>query len=312
MENNTLPDTIPVGRLELYTWNIGYCGLGKEMDFFYEDGKMVRPDKEHYERYRDGIFYQLTILNKLDFILLQEVDKHSERSYLDDQVERFKATFKDYAAFFAFNFKTPFIPVPVFSPIGKVNGGLLTLSRFEPVIAERHSFPTAYSWPKRLFMPDRGFILTRYEVSNGKQLVIINTHNSAFSDAAEMRKKEMETIKKMIEKEYLKGNYVIAGGDWNQNPPPFTTKSIKDGNIAKSINPGIPADFLPDGFVWAFDPKHPTNRDVNIPYRKGETLTTIINFFILSPNITLLTVNTLQNDFEFSDHQAVGIIVELK
>jgi len=312
MAKISLPDTIPAGKLELYTWNIGYCGLGKEMDFFYEDGKMVRPEKDYYEHCRDGIIYQLTTLNKLDFILLQEVDQQSERTYLDDQVERFKATFSNYTAFFALNYKVPFVPVPVTSPMGKVKSGILTLSRFQPVEATRYSFPSAYSWPKRLFMLDRCFVLTRYNVSNGKQLVIINTHNSAYSDAVEMRAKELNLLKDVIVGEFSKGNYVIAGGDWNQNPLPFIKDDIKDGNSVKAISPGIPSDFLPAGFTWAFDPKYPTNRDVNKPYTKGETLTTIIDFFILSPNINLLTTNTLQTNFEFSDHQPVGMIVELK
>ncbi len=312
MENATLPDTIPIGRLELYTWNIGYCGLGKDMDFFYEEVKMVRPDIAYYERCRDGIIYQLTTLNKLDFILLQEVDEQSERTYLDNQVERFKATFEDYSAFFALNYKVPFVPFPLRSPMGKVKAGLLTLSRFKPLSSERYSFPSGYGWPKRLFMPDEGFVLTRYKVSNGKQLVLINTHNSAFSDAADMRSEEIGMLKKIIQAEFALGNYVIAGGDWNQNPVPFQKETIQDGNLVKTISPGIPADFLPEGYTWAFDPKYPTNRDVDKPYLKGQSQTTIIDFFILSPNITLLTANTLQTNFEFSDHQPVGMIVELK
>lgn len=308
----TLPDTIPAGKLEIYTWNIGYCGLGSKMDFFYENGKMVQPDMDYYERCRDGVLHQLSLLNKPDFIMLQEIDQQSHRTYLDDQVEKVKAAFTDYAVFFAFNYKVPFVPVPLHSPMGKVNAGLLTLSRYETVNAERYSFPSAYSWPKRLFMLDRGFILTRYNVSNGKQLVLINTHNSAFSDAADMRTKELNMIKSIIQKEYKLGNYVIIGGDWNQNPGPFIKESIQDGNIVQTISPAIPTDFLPAGFQWAFDPKYPTNRDVDIPYTKGKTRTTIIDFFVLSPNITLLTTHTLQAHFEFADHEPVEITVELK
>lgn len=309
---NLLPDTIPAGKLQLYTWNIGYCGLGAKMDFFYENGTMVRPDKDYYVRCRDGVLNQLSRFNTADFILLQEIDQHSHRTYLDDQVERVKAAFKNYASFFALNYKVAFVPVPLHSPMGRVNAGLITLSRYQPVKAERFSFPSSYSWPKRLFMLDRCFILTRYTVSNGKQLVLINTHNSAFSDAADMRTKELNMLKAVIEKEYSTGNYVIVGGDWNQNPGPFKKESIQDENIAYAISPAIPTDFLPAGFTWAFDPTMPTNRDVNIPYSKGKTRTTIIDFFVLSPNIKLISANTVQNNFEFADHQPVEMEVELK
>jgi endonuclease/exonuclease/phosphatase family metal-dependent hydrolase len=312
MDKTKLCDTIPAGRLELYTWNIGYCNHGKKMEFIGEKAKSGRPEKQYYEQCRDGIIYTLTTLNKLDFILLQEVDEQSERTYQDNQAERFKATFNDYFSFFALNYKVPCIPIPLKSPVGKVKSGIQTLSRFQPIEAKRYSFPTAYSWPKRLFMPNRCFLLTRYKVSNGKQLVVINTHISPYDSGDNMQAKEIDMLKKLIVEEFTKGNYVIAGGDWNQNPPTYTTETIKDGNLAKSLTSNIPADFLPTNYTWAFDTKYPTKRETDKPYTKGQTATTIIDFFVLSPNINLLTSNTLTNDFSFSDHQPVGMIVELK
>jgi len=305
-------DTIPVGRLKLYTWNIGYCGLGAEMDFFYEKGSMVMPDRKSYEKYSKGIGKQLSELPKPDFVLLQEVDRHSKRSYYDNQVARFQIIFNGYSSAFAFNYKVPFIPIPMKSPMGKVNAGLLTFSHFKPTEAQRVDYHSSYSWPKRLFLLDRCFILTRYLVSNSRQLVLINLHNSAYDDAAEMRTKELKLLKSVLVEEYSKGNYVIAGGDWNQNPLPFRQDSIRDGNLAKSITPGIPDDFLPMGFKWVFDPNFSTNRDVDKPYTKSKTATSIIDFFVLSPNINLLSTNTLQTNFEFADHQPVEMEVELK
>ena len=38
----------------LMSWNIGYAGLGKEMDFFYEGGRRVKPDPEEFQNYLDG------------------------------------------------------------------------------------------------------------------------------------------------------------------------------------------------------------------------------------------------------------------
>jgi len=308
----SLPVTVPIGRLKLYTWNIGYCGLGNKMDFFYEGGKMVRPEKEYYMRCRDGVINQLTALNKPDFILLQEVDQQSARTYRDDQVKHITTALKDYVGLFALNYKVPFVPVPITSPMGKVKSGILMLTRYQPTEVTRYQFPSAYSWPKRLFMLDRSFMLARYNMSNGKQLVIINTHNSAYADATDMRAKELKLFKEVIESEYVKGNYVIAGGDWNQNPVPYDKNQVKDGNMAYAISPGIPADFLPAGFTWAFDPIRATNRDVDKPYTKGKTPTTLIDFFILSPNISLISSNTLQTNFEFADHQPVAMEVELR
>ena len=85
-----------------------------------------------------------------------------------------------------------------------------------------------------------------------------------------------------------------------------------DTCFRSAISPGIPADFLPKGFTWAFDPNNATNRDVDKPYTKGKTPTTVIDFFVLSPNVKLISANTVQNNFEFSDHQPVGVEVELR
>ena len=40
--------------LVFYDWNIGYCGLGKESDFFYDGGKMVRPSQQISEKNLNG------------------------------------------------------------------------------------------------------------------------------------------------------------------------------------------------------------------------------------------------------------------
>lgn len=303
---------IPAGRIELFTWNIGYCGLGSEMDFFYEGGKMVRPSKAYYKQCREGVIGQLKSFGQPGFILLQEVDWQAARTHNDMQASNIEASMPDYASTFATNYKVPFVPMPLSSPMGKVNSGILTLSHYKPVEATRYQFPSAYSWPKKLFLLDRCFLLTRYNVSNGKQLVVINTHNSAYADAVELRAKELNLLKNLFETEYAKGNYVIAGGDWNQNPVPYKADSIRDGNVTYAITPGIPPDFLPQGFTWAYDPRYPTNRNVDTPYTNGRTPTTLIDFFVLSPNISLISTNTIQTGFEFADHQPVGMVVELK
>ena len=58
--------------LKFISWNIGYAGLGAEMDFFYDGGKKVRPTKQLGRKYLDGIktFVQN---NKIDYWLFQEV-----------------------------------------------------------------------------------------------------------------------------------------------------------------------------------------------------------------------------------------------
>jgi endonuclease/exonuclease/phosphatase family metal-dependent hydrolase len=158
-------------------------------------------------------------------------------------------------------------------------------------------------------MLKRCFLISRFKAENGKELVLINLHNSAFDDAEELRKEELKQLREIIEAEYQNGNYVVAGGDWNQNPPNYNSKIVKKYN-AKIVRP-IDNDYLPEEWTWAYDPEAPTNRDVNEPFDPKTTNTTIIDYFIISPNIEVLEVKTIDQGFEYSDHQPVIIKLNL-
>lgn len=301
-----LPDT-----LTLTTYNIGYCGLGAGMDFFYEGGTMVRPDKEESDLYLGGVMKRLSTFNGSDFMLLQEVDTLAKRSWYADQYRLIRTKFTNFHSYFVLNYKS-WVPMPVLQPMGKVRAGLLTLSKAIPVQVVRHAYQSGYAWPMRLFMLKRCFMELRFKTENGKELVLVNTHNSAFSDAAEIRVKELGQLKELMLEEYAKGNYVLIGGDWNQNPATFDSSAVIRPYLIKTIRPQIPAGFLPGGWVYAYDPTLPTNRDVDIPYKDGITKTTLIDFFVLSPNIGLIAAETTKTNFAESDHQPVSVRVYLK
>lgn len=297
--------------LSVVTWNIGYCGLGAEMDFFYEGGTMVRPEKETFDKYLGGVMERLDSFENPDIILLQEVDTLAKRSWYANQYRLIRNKFTGYRSFFALNYNA-WVPMPVMQPMGKVQAGLMLMGKATPTGVERHAFGSGYTWPMSLFMLKRCYLLARYNTGNGRQLVMVNTHNSAFGDAAEIREKELSQLKTLMLEEYSKGNYVVIGGDWNQNPAVFDSTAILDKYLVKTIQPPIPADFLPSGWQYAYDPQYPTNRDVDIPYADGKTKTTLIDFFVLSPNLGLISAKTIPNGFKESDHQPVSMKIVLK
>lgn len=297
--------------LNLLSWNIGYAGLGKEMDFFYEGGTMVRPEKGLAQSYLNGIIKQLSSFEKPDFILLQEVDTLAHRSWDVNQYKAISNHFSDYCPAFALNYKA-WVPMPMTEPMGRVRAGLMTLSRKAPLEVTRHAYADGYTWPMSLFMLNRCFMVARYQTESQKQLLVINLHNSAFSDAAEIREKELAALKSFMEEESGKGNYVIAGGDWNQNPAPLKNPTVEKTYRFRFIHPPIPDDFLPDGWQYAWDSKHSTNRDVDVPYIAGTTTSTIMDFFVISPGVELLFIKTRPTGFDVSDHQPVEMKVVLK
>jgi len=297
--------------LSFLDWNIGYSGLGKEMDFFYEGGKMVRPDKIQNKNYTNGIIKILDEYKTVDFVLLQEVDLNSKRSYHINQAELIQNIFDNHVSVFARNYVVKHVPMPVFNPLGKVESGIMLLSSVTPFISTRHAFPQYEKWPMKLFLLNRCLIQTRYKVGQ-HELIVINTHNTAFDETLEANTVQLQIIKNIIAIEYKKGNYIVAGGDWNQNPPDYDVDKITTGDNPKLIQPLIPENHFPKGWKWVYDPSVPTNREIGKPYTKGESPATIIDFYLVSPNIEVLEVKTINTGFAHTDHHPVYIKVVLK
>jgi len=297
VQSNSLPDTLRIDTISVLTWNIGYAGLGKEMDFFFDGGLMVRGTRKDADLNLKAIEAFLQSF-EADFIILQEVDKPSKRSHHIDQYASIMSALPKYKASFALNYKSLYVPTPIAGPYGKVVSGLMTLSGLTPEKVMRISLGSKYPWPRRLFMPKRAVLETRLLLPTGKELVLLNIHCEAF-DSGNLRRVEMETIRALIQTEYAKGNSVIVGGDWNQNPPGIATPTTKHFNPIQ-----ISQSYAPKGWRWSV-PSQPTNRYLNEPYLAGKTLTTTLDFFLLSPNLKPLSINRIDLGFENSDHNPV-------
>ena len=284
------------------TWNIGYAGLDKDMDFFYDGGKKMRTTREQTLINLDAILAFIKSKENTDFFLLQEIDSGSRRSYYIDMTASIAQTLPGTHQAFAKNYDVRFVPVPWHSPMGKVTSGIMTAGKHTPSLVKRHRFPGSYHWPERLFSLQRCFLMNRYPLSNGKELVLINTHNSAFDDG-NLRKLQMDYLQKVLLDEFEQGNYVIAGGDFNQCPPGFEPDFYF--NIFDDVNVMyIPENYLP-GWHFVYDANMPTNRRVHAPYNPATTKTTLIDFFIASPNIKPIKVEGIHLDFQHSDHNPV-------
>jgi len=288
------------------TWNIGYGGLGKDMDFFYDGGSRVRTDQSTFNQNIEQIMQFLQAARKVDFLFVQELDLIARRSYGVNQFDMMQARLEFAHFAFAKNYDVAFVPIPICNPMGKVLSGLASLSRYKPFESVRYVFPGNYSWPKHLFLLDRCFILNRYQLPDERELVLINTHNSAFDDG-NLRKEQLEILVDVMSREFERGNYVVAGGDWNMNPPGFDESLIYTGDATMSIQPALDKQSFPEGWSIVYDTKVPTNRDLSVPYLKGLTPITIIDFFVCSPNIKVMAVQGVNLGFACSDHNPVII-----
>lgn len=302
-------------ELVLYSWNIGYAGLGARADFFYDGGHQVRSPRAEVRANLDAIKARITSWRDADAILLQEVDILAKRSWhLAETTELTEvARGLQLSAAFAKNYDVRFVPRPFLEPMGEVSSGLMSLTRWHPGPAQgpeghrsqRISYPGSFPFLLRLFFLKRCILLSRTPWQ-GKELVLINTHNSAFDDGR-LKVQEMAFLGELLRAEYAKGNFVVVGGDWNQLPP---GKAYRPGSGQEDmpIDPAFPGP----GWQWATDLDRDSNRSLKTPYEPGQTPTTTLDFFLLSPNLRPLEVKTLNLGFAHSDHNPVRLRLGLK
>lgn len=297
----------PGDSLTVLSQNTGYAGLGADSDFFMDGGADVAPTREQMETNLAGLSGQLTG-QKADVYFLQEVDTDSSRTYGVNQSYLHplnEASELYYSSSYALNYSCDFVPFP-WPPLGKVHSGLQSLSAFPVEKAQRIALPCPFSWPVSAANLKR-CLLVNYVPLEGsdRQLVLVNLHLEAYDDG-EGKAAQTKMLMDFLTAEYEKGNYVIAGGDFNQTfPGALDAFPIQDDSL---WTPGVlEGDILPEGWQFACDLTVPSCRLLNHPYDPdpaGNQLY-VIDGFILSPNVQPDSVETLDRQFQYTDHNPV-------
>ena len=303
-------------ELRVLSWNIGYGGLGRYSDFIMDGGRNTQAaDEAQVRAYLDGI---RAVLDReaADLLLLQEVDVNSSRTCGLDQRPLLNGG--EGCDCFALNFSCPFVPNPktlIVHPLGRINSGLYTVTDGLGMDrAERVALPCPFSWPLRIANLKRCLLVSYLPLENSdRQLVLVNLHLEAYDDG-EGKIAQTNQLREFIRGEYEKGNYVIAGGDFNQVFPGSLERY--PNTHTENWEPGVlDASLLPEGWTLACDLSTPSCRLLNQPYDPSDTAGTqhyVIDGLILSPNVELKEVKTLDLGFADSDHNPVHADVVLK
>ncbi|WAW14364.1 endonuclease/exonuclease/phosphatase family protein [Peptostreptococcus equinus] len=302
-------------NLKVMTWNIGYGGLDKNTDFFMDGGKNVKAiSKNSVKSNLYGISKEINNINP-DFALLQEVDRNSSRSYGIDNLKEIKNNSNtwDYDSTFAYNYKVKYIPYPM-PPLGKVNSGINTLSKYKIKDATRVKLPNPFTWPTRLANLKRCISINRIPIkSSDKELVLINLHLEAY-DSGEGKKAQTAMLKEYLNKEIKKGNYVIAGGDFNQT---FSDVNVSHFKKLKNVwqPPLLEQKEFDNNWEFLMDAKEPTCRSLDKPLSSLDPQKFqfyAIDGFIISKNIEINKLETKNLKFKNSDHNPVILDFKLK
>ena len=292
----------------IVTQNLGFGAYSQDFTFFMDGGK------ESWGRSAEEVTANINAgANKVssfspDFVLFQEVDFDSTRSYHIDQGKLLTETFKDYAYTTAVNYHSAFLMYPLTQPHGSSNSEIMTLSKYEITSGIRRSLPISTGISKLLDL-DRCYSKSRVSVAGGKELVLYNVHLSAYGGSDEIREGQMRMLFGDMKEEYLKGNYCVCGGDFNHD---FTGTSTQD------LNPGtgttdfgwaqpFPADILSEYagisrcIAYSNEKVTPTCRNCDEPYVEGN-FTIIVDGFLVTDNVTCNNVYNYYTSFTYSDH----------
>lgn len=310
------------------TYNIGFGAYDPEYSFFMDKGKMSdgtlvvgrygkARSKAAAHNNTTGSIDAITLLSP-DFVLIQEADKNATRSFYINQVQALTDVFPNHSSTYASNFHSAFLALPITDMHGKVEAGLVTMSSYKVNEAFRYSYPVDNSFPAKFFDLDRCFTVLRLPVHNtlgnssGKELVLINSHMSAYDKGGTIRIQQLTHLNAMLETEYSKGNYVIVGGDFNHalygSETTFPSKQQFPDWVSILTGKDIAKGFT---VVEPYNSKTvPTCRTCDLPYEKDVNFVVSVDGFIISSNIKA-TAENVSLDFAYSDHNPVKLTFSL-
>lgn len=304
------------------TFNIGFGAYGQSFSFFMDEGEMMDGTKTKGSSARgnseasivnntNGALDLVASKAESDFYFFQEVDTDSTRSHYVNQVEMVKAKFPSYAYNFAENAHSAYMFYPLSDPIGRMNSGIMTMSKYKVDHAIRRKFPISTGVIDKLFDLDRCFSVTKLNVSGaGKKLVLVNVHLSAYDDGG-IREQQIKLLYDFMKAEAELGNYVIVGGDFNLSlagDAGVFNNAMKTPAWCKNLPEGYTAsDFAEIGYTINYDISTTigTCRDASIKYTEGINLEVVIDGFITSSNVKVVKTEVVDGEFKYSDHNPV-------
>ncbi len=305
--------TVPIGQnLTVMTYNIGFGAYSADYSFFMDGGEHSRAFSADAVKANTNGAMNILTENNPDFILLQEVDTYGTRSYHINQADMLISGFALFDNVFAQNYDSPYFLYPFNEPIGANESGILTLSRFNVSSALRRSLPIENSFNKFLDL-DRAYSISVIKTDNGKDLALFNVHLSAYTSDGTISAEQLKMLSADMKAQYGKGNYVIAAGDFNKDllgdSSKYFTRSQGTFNWAAPFE----TELLPSGISCYTGSNAPTCRNADAPYLgDGTDFVLSVDGMLVSDNIEVISCETVDARFAFSDHNPVKLEFKLK
>ena len=294
-------------ELSLLTYNIGFGAYSADYSFFMDGGEHSRALS------KDAVFHNtngaVDVISKTnpDLVLLQEVDTDGTRSYHVNQKNLIADRFSGFDSVFAENYDSPYFLYPLHEPIGANKSGILTLSRFDIESSTRISLPVEKSVSK-YFDLDRAYSVSVIKTDGGKDLVLYNVHLSAYTTDGTISEDQLKILSDDMQKQYEKGNYIIAAGDFNKDMLGDSSKYFErpsgEYNWAAPFNDSL----LPQGIKSYSGSNVPSCRNAETAFKgDGTDFVLSVDGVLVSDNIEVLSCETVDTSFAYSDHNPVNL-----
>ena len=293
----------------IVSWNVGFGAYEDDYGFFMDGG--TRSWAWSKQRLSENLARIADTLNAqdADLLLVQEIDLDSTRSYHCNELEILESALAArYDRTAAQNYDSPFLFYPLSQPHGASKSCIATFSAFAIDSALRRSLPIEGGFMKFLDL-DRCYSASRIPVLGGNELVLYNLHLSAYTSDGTIATEQLKMLLDDMQNEYDKGNYCIAGGDFNKDL--LGDSSVYFGAADREYTWAQP---IPQGTFDGFDvaliapldeaDPVPSCRNADGPYHEGQYVLTV-DGFLVSPNVEVLESRVLDNAFRSSDHNPV-------
>lgn len=298
---------------ELYraaSYNIGFGAYSNDYSFFMDGGKESRARSP--EAVRENVTGAMETVKAIapNFLFLQEVDVDGTRSYHINELDLVSAAleglFQSWT--FAQNYDSPYLFWPLLEPHGANRAGQAAFSKFPIASALRRQLPIEEGFMK-LVDCDRCYSVQRIPLAEGdRELVLYNLHLSAYTSDGVIAEEQLKMLFADMLGEYEKGNFAIAGGDFNKDLLGNSSEIFGVSGPAYTWAQPIPPELVPEGLSIAapFDGEKPVPscRNADRPYGPDNYVVTV-DGFITSANVAVREARVYDTRFRWSDHNPV-------
>ena len=293
------------------SYNIGFGAYSSDYSFFMDGGRESRARSP--DAVKENVGGAMEAVNAIapQFLLLQEVDVDGTRSYHINELEQLTGNLSRdlfQSLTFAQNYDSPYLFWPLLEPHGANQAGQVTCSAFPIASACRRQLPIEEGFMKLVDL-DRCYSVSRIPLSgSGKELALYNLHLSAYTSDGTIAEEQLEMLFADMLSEYEKGNYAIAGGDFNKDILGNSEEVFGVSGPEYTWAQAIPAELIPEGLsiVPPFDGENPVPscRNADRPYGPDNYVVTV-DGFIVSKNVSVVEAKVYDTAFRWSDHNPV-------